>query len=84
MTTGFLFQLKSTTIVGAFLTVLFLMTLLIRIDWDRVNTVAVVLTAGGGGLFTMGLLLSVFRERLLTMPERIHRREGVFRVLNWR
>jgi hypothetical protein len=84
LTTGFLFQLKSTTIIGAFLTVLYLMTLLIRINWDRVDTVAVVLTAGGGGLFLLGLVLSVFRERLLTMPERIHRREGVFRVLNWR
>ncbi len=84
LTTGFLFQLKSTTIVGGALTLLYFPTLLIRIDWDRVNTVALVLTIGGGGLFTLGLILSVFRERLLALPERIHRREGMFRVLNWR
>jgi hypothetical protein len=28
--------------------------------------------------------LSVYRDRLLTLPENARRREGVFRVLGWR
>ena len=37
-----------------------------------------------GGLFPIGLLLSVYRDRLLALPEKIERREGIFRLLNWR
>ena len=84
LTTGFLFQLKSTTIVGAFLCILYFVTLLVFVPWSRLDAIALVLAIGGGGIFTLGLILSVFRERLLTLPERIHRREGMFRVLNWR
>jgi hypothetical protein len=29
-------------------------------------------------------VLSVYRERLLALPDRIKRHEGVFRVLGWR
>jgi hypothetical protein len=34
--------------------------------------------------FGAGLLLSLYRDRLLALPEWIKRREGVFRVLTWR
>jgi hypothetical protein len=40
--------------------------------------------AGGGVIFGAGLLLSVYRDRLLALPEQVKRRQGVFRVLNWR
>jgi hypothetical protein len=84
VTTGFLFQLKSTTLVGAVLTVLYFVTLLIFVPWGRLNTLAIFITVGGGILFSIGLLLSIYRERLLTLPDRIKRKEGVFRVLSWR
>jgi hypothetical protein len=35
-------------------------------------------------IFSFGLVLSVYRDRLLTLPDKIKRREGVFRVLSWR
>ena len=35
-------------------------------------------------LFAVGVALSVYRERLLALPERMKSREGVFQVLNWR
>jgi hypothetical protein len=35
-------------------------------------------------VFGFGLLLSVYRDRLLALPEKIKRREGVCRVLGWR
>lgn len=84
LTTGFLFRLKSTTLVGAGLTALYFVTLLIRLPWSRMSAVALFIIAGGGVLFGLGLVLSVYRDRLLTMPDRIKQRQGVFRVLNWR
>ncbi len=82
--TGFLFQLKSTTMTGAFLTALYFVTLLIYVPWSRLNAVAVFITVGGGTIFLVGLLLSVYRDRLLALPEKIQQRQGVFRILNWR
>jgi hypothetical protein len=84
LATGFLFQLKSTTLAGAVLTALYFVTLLIFIPWSRLNAVALFITVGGGTLFGLGLVLSMYRDRLLTLPERIKRREGLFRVLGWR
>ena len=84
VTTGFLFQLKSTTVTGGALTALYFMTLLIFVPWSRLNAIAIFITAGGGTLFVLGLLLSVYRERLLALPERIKRRQGLFRIMNWR
>lgn len=84
VTTGFLFQLKSTTLVGAALTALYFVTLPVLLPWKQLNTVAIFITVGGGTLFGVGLLLSVYRERLLVLPDRIKHREGIFRVLTWR
>lgn len=81
---GFLCQVKSTTLVGSALTALYFTTLLIYVPWSRLNYVAVIIMVGGGTLFVLGLVLSVYRDRLLTLPERIKQRQGVFRVLNWR
>ena len=39
---------------------------------------------GGGTVFLVGLVLSVCRDRLLALPEKIKRREGIFRLLSWR
>jgi hypothetical protein len=59
-------------------------TLVIYLPWSRLNAVAIFITVGGGILFSIGLILSVYRDRLLTLPDRIKKREGVFRVLSWR
>jgi hypothetical protein len=51
---------------------------------DRLQTAAVYMMVGGGAFFVTGVLLSIYRDRLLALPERIKRRQGVFRVLSWR
>jgi hypothetical protein len=84
LTTGFVFQLRSTTLTGAVLTALYFVTLLIFVPWGRLNAVATFILVGGGVLFGTGLVLSVYRDRLLTLPDRIKRREGIYRVLSWR
>jgi hypothetical protein len=85
LATGFMCQIKSTTLAGSFLTAAYLVTLLLylRIP-ERLQTTAVYIMVGGGLFFAAGLLLSLYRDRLLRLPERIKRREGVFRVLTWR
>jgi hypothetical protein len=35
-------------------------------------------------VFALGVALSVYREKLLELPEQMAKREGVFRILNWR
>jgi hypothetical protein len=85
LATGFSCQIRSTTLAGVFMTVIFLMTLLLylRIP-EQLQTTAVYIMVGGGLFFGAGLLLSLYRDRLMQLPERIKRREGVFRVLTWR
>lgn len=82
--TGVVFRLKSTTVVGVLSTGLYFFTLLLFIPWRRLDTIAVLIILGGSTLFGTGLILAFFRDRLLSLPERIKTREGVFRVLNWR
>jgi hypothetical protein len=84
LATGILFQLKSTTMVGGVMTSLYFATLLLFIPWGRLNAVALAITIGGGFIFGSGLILAFFRDRLLTLPERIKQREGLFRIFNWR
>jgi hypothetical protein len=85
LATGFMFQIKSTTLTGAFMSVLYLMSmvLFLRVP-EKLQTTAVYIMVGGGLFFAAGLALSLYRDRLLALPERIKRREGVFRVLTWR
>ena len=85
LTTGFVFQLRSTTLTGATLLLVYLLTLVMYVNTlDNVQTISIWLAIGGAFIFGTGILLSIYRDRLLTLPERVHRREGVFRVLSWR
>ncbi len=84
VTSGFVFRIKSTTLIGTMLTGLYFVTLLIFIPWSRLNAVAVFIISVGSTLFVLGLLLSVYREYLVSLPERIKQRQGMFTVLNWR
>ena len=78
-------QIRSTTLAGAGLLAIYLLTLVLYVNMiTGVQTAAIWMTIGGAAIFGTGILLSVYRDRLLTLPEQIKRREGVFRVLGWR
>jgi hypothetical protein len=66
------------------MTMLYFVTLALFVPWGRLSTVALAITIGGGLIFGSGLVLAIFRDRLLTLPNRIKQREGIFRVLAWR
>jgi hypothetical protein len=85
LATGFIFQIRSTTLTGVVLSALWLVTLVLYVRLpEQLQTTAVYLMIGGGVFFGTGLLLSLYRDRLLTLPDRIKRREGIYRVLSWR
>ena len=85
LVTGLTFQLKATTFVGGLGVGAYVLSLLLLIHLpDRLQTTSVILTVAGACVFATGLLLSLYRDRLLELPDRIKRREGVFRVLSWR
>jgi hypothetical protein len=81
---GFVGRLKAPTLAGIFQLLLYVLTLLVYLPWSQWNLAAIFLMAGGGGLFALGLVLSLFRDRLRELPQRIKQRTGVFRVLSWR
>jgi hypothetical protein len=82
---GYACRLKAPTLAGAFMMAVYLLSLVLflRIP-ERLQTTALYIMIGGGVFFATGLVLAVYRDRLRTLPERIKRREGVFRVLAWR
>ena len=50
----------------------------------RVVYLAHTLAVGGAVIFAAGIALSVYRDKLLQLPDHIAKREGIFRILNWR
>jgi hypothetical protein len=82
--TGYAWQLKAPTLVGGSVLAAYLVVLVGMLAIHRNVAMGVYLAVGGGLLFAAGIALSVYRERLLALPEQIKSREGVFRVLNWR
>jgi hypothetical protein len=85
LATGFMFRLRATTLTGAALMLIYVLTLVLYINMlENVQTAAIWMTIGGGVIFGTGVLLSIYRDRLLTLPDLVKRREGLFRVLTWR
>jgi hypothetical protein len=82
LVTGFSWQIRSTTFFGGSAFGLYLLMLLV--DLSRHQAVGVYLVIVGGVVFLLAIVLSVYRERLLALPEQIAKREGIFKVLEWR
>jgi hypothetical protein len=84
--TGIACRLRATTLLGAVFGVAELVMLLVSgfLHIKAQAPIAIFLAGGGAVIFAAGLLLSIYRDRLLALPEKIKRREGVFKVLSWR
>jgi hypothetical protein len=83
---GIVCRIKSTTIVGAIALIAYVLMVIIYMHrfLQQQVLVGIYLTLGGGLLFGAGLVLSIYRDRLLALPDRIKRREGIFRIFGWR
>ncbi len=82
--TGVMCRLRATTLVGGSLLVIHLAMLLVFAGMRAQLAVGVYLAIGGAAIFALGVLLSIYRDRLLALPQRIKQHEGAFRVLAWR
>jgi hypothetical protein len=84
LASGAVFQLRSTTLVGGALLALDLIMLLTDAGMKAQLALGVYLSLGGGLIFLLGLVLAIYREKLVQLPEKVQKREGVFKVLAWR
>lgn len=84
LVTGCSWQIKSTTFFGGSTLFLYLVLVVVRLAWQPQVAVGVYLAIAGAAVFGLGITLSVYRERLLQLPDRVAKREGLFRILNWR
>jgi hypothetical protein len=85
LSTGTLFKLKATTITGAGTMLIYCVSLAFFIHIpEKLQTVAIYMMVGGGSFFGIAVLLSIYRDKLMALPGRVKRHEGLFRVLNWR
>ncbi len=82
---GILCRIRWSTLVGGGTIVVYLISLvgLIQLP-DQLQTTAVTMMVGGGLFFGTAILLSLYRDRLLALPQRVQEGEGVFRVFKWR
>jgi hypothetical protein len=80
LVTGFSWRVQSTTVVGGATLFLYLCQFAYRPE----ATAGQYLAIGGGLVFTFGLVLSIYRDKLLTLPDRIAKHEGIFQIIGWK
>ena len=77
--TGFILQFKSTTLIGGAALVIHLAILLISVGMQAQVAIGVYLAMGGAAVFGIGVMLAIYRERLLSCcRDGFANHEGVF------
>ena len=78
-------KIRFTTIAGATLLGTYVLSLvaLLRMP-TMLNSVSTIMMIGGGSCFLIAVGLSVYRDRIMSLPSKIREGDGVFRVLHWR
>jgi hypothetical protein len=82
---GVLCRIRWSTIVGGSTLIIYTVSLigLVRLP-EQLQSTAIMMMIGGGVFFGTAVLLSIYRDRLLAIPQRVQAGDGVFRVLKWR
>jgi hypothetical protein len=81
--TGVAWQIRAATLIGGATLAIYLIVLVVSLAYHPQVAVGVYLAVGGAVIFALGIALSVYRDKLLQLPDQISKREGIFRVLNW-
>lgn len=84
LTVGVVWRMKAPTLFGGGTFAAYLIVLVVSLLYRPQLAIGIYLAAGGALLFLVGLLLAVYRERLIAIPDQVAKREGVFRVIGWR
>ncbi|WP_442484385.1 hypothetical protein [Aeoliella sp. SH292] len=80
---GVVCRMRATTFVGATVTTVWVLSLVTLVNLQLQNA-SVYMMIGGGAFFAVAVMLSIYRDRLLALPEKVRNREGLFGVLDWR
>lgn len=62
----------------------YLCILIASLAYLRQASQGVYLAVGGAVIFLIGVLLSVYRDRLLQLADKMAKRESIFTIMNWR
>lgn len=83
--TGLVCRIRWSTLIGSGTLATYMLSLLalIRLP-EQLQSTAIYMMVGGGVFFLVAVLLSVYRDRLLALPNKVREGEGVFQVLKWR
>jgi hypothetical protein len=86
MGSGIICRIKATTLLGSITLAVYVLIVLIYLHryLEEAWIIGMYLTVGGALLIATALVLSFFHDRLKALPDRIKRREGVFKVFGWR
>ena len=84
LVTGFSWQIKATTVAGSGTLFFYLLIVIGHLAYRPQVATGVYLVVGGSLVFMAGLILSIYRDKLLALPDRIAKREGIFQVIGWR
>ncbi len=84
LVSGCSWRIKSTTILGGSVLLAYLVILVASVAYRPEVAIGVYLLVGGALIFAIGVLLSIYRDRLMQLPEMIAKRNGIFRVIGWR
>ena len=84
LVTGFSWQVKATTVAGGGTLFFYLLIVIGHLAYRPQVATGIYLFVGGSLVFAAGLVLSIYRDKLLALPDRIAKREGIFQVIGWR
>jgi hypothetical protein len=86
LVTGYSWQTRSPTLIGGGCLILYLIVMVAELAGraQELLGVSIFMTLVGGLVFGAGIVLSIYREKLLKLPDKIAKREGVFRIVSWR
>lgn len=80
---GVLCRMRATTFVGASMVTVWVVSLVSLVNL-QLQSASIYMMIGGGVFFAVAVILSIYRDRLLALPEKVRNREGLFGVLDWR
>jgi len=84
LVTGVAWQFKASTLAGGGTLGIYLVVMIGSLAYQPQVAVGVYLAVGGALVFATGIALSIYREKLLALPDQIARREGIFQIIQWR
>jgi len=82
--TGLSWKIKATTLWGGSALAFYLIVLIASLAYHPQVAIGVYMAIGGAVVFAIGIVLSIYRDKLVEIPDQVANRTGIFRILNWR